>query len=161
MFGVDWDLSSVGALALGQGEPPENSSTGNQEFRLSNFDTGAHAETTAKLVVSHEFGEFGEGFFVRRERWVEPSLWSIRFGVWVGNRIAGDGQFDGVDDSALRDEVALVDIIFLEKTGDACCLLAFIERLGGLDGTYPEGLGAATEHTLGSRRGELGDMERL
>jgi hypothetical protein len=86
---------------------------------LGNFDTWALAETAAKLMVAHELGEFSEWFLVGWECRVEPSCWVIGFWIRVGNWVASNSQFDSMDNRALGDEVALVDIVRLEKTRDA------------------------------------------
>ena len=122
---VDGNLTAVRALALTQREAPEDGGTGDEQLGLRHFDAWALAQPAPKLVVAHQLRELGEWFLVGGEGWVEPAGWVVGFGVWVGDWVAGDGEFDGVHDCAFGDEVALVDVVFLEETRDTLGLVSF------------------------------------
>ena len=115
---VDGDLAAIGALALGQREAPQDGGARDKELGLCDFDARALPQPAPELVVAHQLGELGEGLLVGGEGWVEPAGWVVGFGIWVGDWIAGDSKFNSVHDRAFGNEVALVDIVFLEKTWD-------------------------------------------
>lgn len=82
----------------------------------------------------------GQGLLVGWEFREEPAVWVVGLGVWVEFWVAGDGEVNSVDHGALGQPVAVVSVIFLEETGNACRFVSWIafERLG--IGSYREEL---------------------
>ena len=110
---------AVGGAFRREDKGPEDGAAGDEELGLGEVDAGAGAAADAELVVADEGGVLGEGFAVRGKVRGQPAARVVGLRVRIEGGVAGDGLLAGVDDGALLDEVAVVDVVLLEQVRDA------------------------------------------